>query len=287
MFFKSLRVKIYFWRRDFFRKKLLKRIIEFSKKGSVNDLELESIQFIEKNGLCIFPHSFSEKYRDFKTEVFFENSFPYVFHKGRKLFFKKRWGAEQVNHYYKSIVMEQDDESAHLYCDADFTVEAGDILIDLGVAEGNFSIENIEKASRVYLFEKNQDWLEPLEETFKGFEEKVTIVNKFAGSEDSGNSVSLDSFSELFDKSIFIKIDVDGGEREVLKGMQKLLKEAQKIKIAICTYHSQNDAIEFEEYFKKLGFETSFSSGYMLFYHDKKIKAPFLRKGVLRVSKYQ
>lgn len=285
MIFKFLRVKFYYWRRDLFRKRLLKKIIKFSQNNSLGKDQFEAFQYIKANGLSIFPHAFSEKYRDFETKLFFENSLPYVFHKDKKLFFKRGWSPNQVNHYYKSIVMEQDDESPHLYCDNHFKVEEGDVLIDLGVAEGNFSIENIDKASKVYLFEKNEIWLEPLKATFTDYKEKVNLINKFVGSENTENTVSLDSYPELINKNLFIKIDVDGAERAVLKGMEKLLLECQTVKIAICTYHSQNDAIEFENHLKERGFETNLTPGYMLFFHDKKIKAPFLRKGVLRAFK--
>ena len=67
--------------------------------------------------------------------------------------------------------------------------------------------------------------------------------------------------------------------------MGNLLKKNENIKIAICIYHNQNDAFEFENFFQKLGFETEFSQGYMLFHHDKNLRYPFFRKGVLRVWK--
>lgn len=285
MLFKNIRVKFYYWRRELFKKQLLKKILKFSKNNKLSNEEIDAFHYINKNGLSIFPYSFSEKYSNLNIEVLFENYLPYVVHNEKKLFFKRGWNKDKVNHYYKSIVMEQDAESAHLYCDNIFKVEDGEILIDLGVAEGNFSIENIEKASSVYLLEKNLEWLEPLKETFKDYTEKVTVINKFAGSKNSESSVSLDSFPELYGKNIFIKIDVDGAERDVLKGMENLLRENQKIKIAICTYHAQNDEKEFEAFFKNLGFEVSFSPGFMLFYHDRKLKAPFLRRGILRAKK--
>lgn len=41
-----------------------------------------------------------------------------------------------------------------MYLDEDFQVEEGDVVLDVGVAEGNFSMEIIERASKIYLFEK-------------------------------------------------------------------------------------------------------------------------------------
>ena len=64
-----------------------------------------------------------------------------------------------------------------------------------------------------------------------------------------------------------------------------LLKYSANIKVAICTYHNQEDAEEFESFFQELNFKTEFTPNYMLFYHDKKLKAPFFRKGVLRAWK--
>jgi hypothetical protein len=78
-------------------------------------------------------------------------------------------------------------------------------------------------------------------------------------------------------------MDVEGSERAIFKGMEKLLATNKNIRIAVCTYHGYNDAVEFENYFKQLGFKTEFSRGYMLYYFAKDLKPPYLRKGVLRV----
>ena len=56
---------------------------------------------------------------------------------------------------------------------------------------------------------------------------KFTIIEKFAGSQNSNNQISLDSLTEkdstLQSRSGIVKIDVEGAEIDVLKGSQKLL----------------------------------------------------------------
>lgn len=285
MFLKSLRVKIYLWRRNRFRNKLLKRIINFSKKISTNDPMYKSYQFINKNGLHIFPSPFIFRYNNYSVELYEFNGFHYVLHNGKKLFFRLDWSKDKINEYYKSLLIEQDQKSAHLYCNKYFNVENGDVIIDLGSAEGNFSLDHIYKASRVILFEHNKYWIKPLFKTFEPYNNKVEIINKIAGSKDSETTMAITSLEGLEGKSIFIKIDVDGSEDEVLAGMKKLLVVSKSIKVAICTYHLNDDSIRFEKYFQNLNFQTCFSDGFMLFYHDKKIAKPYLRRGVLRAWK--
>ena len=80
----------------------------------------------------------------------------------------------------------------------------------------------------------------------------------------------------------FLKIDVDGGERPLLDGFSEMMNSSLPLKIALCTYHRQEDKEEFTAYFEKRGFSVSHSRRYMIFYHDKMIAAPYLRRGLIR-----
>jgi hypothetical protein len=97
-------------------------------------------------------------------------------------------------------------------------------------------------------------------------------------------NISLDSY---FDgqKIDFIKIDVDGAEHSLLKGAKNILSNGDPLKVAICTYHNQNDEKEFDAILKAYGFKTSTSPKFMLFHYDDNIKEPYLRRGVIRAEK--
>ena len=44
-------------------------------------------------------------------------------------------------------------KSPHSYVNDTFKVEAGDVVLDVGSAEGLFALDNIELATKVYVFE--------------------------------------------------------------------------------------------------------------------------------------
>jgi hypothetical protein len=99
--------------------------------------------------------------------------------------------------------------------------------------------------------------------------------------ENSENSVSLNRFFAEREKPDFIKIDVEGFENKVIMGSSKIFEDKRNIKLAICTYHKQDDFDTFSLFFKNAGFSTSSSPGYMIF--RRAIKKPYLRRGILRV----
>ena len=55
----------------------------------------------------------------------------------------------------------------------------GKVFVDVGCAEGYSSLEIIEEAKHVYLFEQNESWLEAIRATFEPWKDKVTIVQKY------------------------------------------------------------------------------------------------------------
>ncbi len=80
----------------------------------------------------------------------------------------------------------------------------------------------------------------------------------------------------------FLKIDVDGAESIVLDSCREVFKGGKPFKIALCTYHKNNDEKEFTAMLKNSGFTVTPSRGYMIHYYDKKMKAPYLRRGLIR-----
>lgn len=69
---------------------------------------------------------------------------------------------ENGKRYATNFWFEQDKNSPHLYESGDYYVREGDVIVDAGACEGNFTLHNIDKVSKVYVIECNEEWLEAL-----------------------------------------------------------------------------------------------------------------------------
>jgi hypothetical protein len=252
---------------------------------TINEEQREVIGYLKKNPVSVFPYPFARTYRADQIQVFSdqETGLRYVLMDGRKLYFKRSWTVQKIAAMFNSLRKEQDSLSPHRYLTNSFAVENGDVIADIGAAEGNFSLSVVEKAGHIFLFEKDAEWTEALTATFKPWKEKVTIINKYVSDVTNDNFVRLDEFYQ--NNINFIKIDVEGSEMAVLNGAEGILKSDRHLKLALCTYHQQEDGDRFTKVLKGLGFQTEFSRGYMLFYYNRRINAPFLRRGLLRATK--
>ena len=180
---------------------------------------------------------------------------------------------------------EQDIDSPHRYLTNDFCVRDNDIVFDIGAAEGNFALSIVEKVRKIYLFETDSEWIEALHATFAPYE-NVEIINKFISDRNDQNKISIDCFIATKKEVVsFLKIDVDGEEANVLRGCEKTLTFQKPLKVALCTYHNQNDEVIFSKLLRSKGFEIVYSKGYMIFSYDKNIKPPYLRRGMIRAMK--
>jgi hypothetical protein len=165
------------------------------------------------------------------------------------------------------------------YRESEFIVNNGDVVADIGSADGNFSLSIIDVASHIYVFEPDNAWLEPLKHTFEKYKNKITIINKYVSDIDSEDSITLDTFFK--DKKIdFVKADIEGFEYKMLLGAKNLLVNRRTTKWACCTYHKTNDAEQLQEYLRDLGYSTYFTRGLMAFGNEP----PYLRKGIIRAE---
>ena len=181
-------------------------------------------------------------------------------------------------------MMEQDGKSPHRYLSDQFEVGVGDVIADFGAAEGNVSLDLIERVDKIYLFECDKEWIEALHATFAPWRDKVEIVAKFVSDKDDRRHCSGDVFFK--DRAItFMKIDVDGGERSLLRGFRTIIRDRLGMKIALCTYHQHEDEAEFTELLEGIGYKVTPSRGYMIFYYDKKLRAPYLRRALIRAER--
>src|SRR5690606_30541039 len=117
----------------------------------------------------------------------------------------------------------------------DFQITQGDVLADIGSAEGIFTLMNIELLEKAYLFEQDEQWIEALEATFAPWKEKVIIIPKYVSDRKSEKEIRLDQyFQNTTLQPNFFKIDVEGAEEKVLNGMQGLAAQS-KCKVALTT----------------------------------------------------
>ncbi|GHT39047.1 hypothetical protein AGMMS49965_04040 [Bacteroidia bacterium] len=180
------------------------------------------------------------------------------------------------DNYDKKVVLPLDKimrEGPYGYVDGTFdvTVKKGDVVIDAGAWIGDFSAYAASKGAIAYAFE-------PIEETYrwlcktrdlntegqihpikKGLgssecELKMTLVagnsmaNRAHNEDDNGVSsekvkiTTLDKFVEenKLTRVDFIKSDIEGAERDMLRGATKVLQKFAP-KLAICTYHLPDD----------------------------------------------
>lgn len=241
----------------------------------------------DKQKLYMFPYSFIEKYNSETIEVFYDNAvqMPYVMHKGKKLYYPSDMSADEVRKSYCAILLEQDEESPHKYFSQNYDFKDNDIFLDVGCAEGNMALEVVDRAKNVFLFEASERWMPALKETFKPYQDRVYIVNKFVGDAISEKETTIDYEVKSYLGDLYIKIDAEGSEFRIIRGAQNTLKN-RRVVCACCTYHKQEDAETIKKLFVDKGYKYEFSKGAVLFKAQKNLKAPYFRHGLIRVSNY-
>jgi len=265
------------------RKKILNHFASLP-ENEVNEEQKEVLQYLEKDQVRIFPYTFHSNYSPDKIEVFHDsgNGMRYVLQDGKRLYFKKRWSETRIKRAYCDLIREQDPYSPHRYLTEKFKIEKEDVLADIGAAEGNFSLAVIGEVKKIYLFEYDSEWIEALKATFAPWADKVEIINKYVSDHDDENHIRFDTFYKERNDVTFFKIDVDGAESVVLKSFDSVFRSGAPFKVALCTYHKNKDEKDFTLLLKDYGFAVTPSRGYMINYYDKKMKAPYLRRGLIR-----
>ncbi|WP_161987523.1 FkbM family methyltransferase [Arcticibacter tournemirensis] len=263
-----------------------RKILRYFRENNPTDPEIKGIiDFLKRNPLGVFLNSFKNKYQPKDVKVFKDtsNDLFWVDHYGKRLYFKRSYNITTIRLLYNGLLTEQDPESPHCYVNEDFNIKQGDVLLDIGSAEGIFTLSNIEQLKKAILFERDPEWIEALEATFAPWKEKVEIISKFVSDTDDLDNVSIDTFlsEKQFDVN-FVKIDVEGAEERVLNGMRVTIGKCRP-QIALCTYHKQHDFEKFNKYLTQLGYKISSTKGYMFFLsNDEVLSPPFFRRGLIR-----
>lgn len=266
----------------------------------LNDEQKILIKYFKKHGGVLFPFPREYLYKKIKVPMFLceKTGVYYTLADEKKLFFAKGMSKNVAKKYFRTISSEMDINSPHRYVTSEnkmigvlensdeskgHCVEKNDVVLDIGACEGNFSLSVIETAGKIYLFEAEKKWCDALQSTFEPYKEKAEIVQGFVSDISENNSIKIDDFPLPSDAKIFVKIDVEGFEMNVLRGMEMLLKSAESIKLSIAVYHRPGDMQEIEAYIKTVlpDCTIEYTKGYAMFPDE----APYFRKTILRVKK--
>ena len=310
---KVVPLRIRAFRLKLLNKKAQKAVLTYY-RTHMNDFDIESKEdmvsvflLVMRNGFSIFPEinkNRTNNYMNRKLKIEKEVSTGrlHVLLDDKKIFFpQNKIDAKGFRYLLNCLSLEQDYNSPHRYFSNShyfigvlpqsipkddeiiFGVDKGDFVVDAGAGEGNFSLSIIDKAEKVYLIESDPEWCEALKHTFANYKHKVEIIQKFLSDTDDKVNISLRGLVELYNipKIDFIKIDVEGYERQVLRGGEGLLKTPFVNKIALCVYHKPEDETEFSQLVSSWGYQYHLVDGYMVFITGSEDNNP-VRKGVLR-----
>lgn len=247
--------------------------------------------YILEHGRCMYPYKrlYSLPYIEFGYDKGY--GLPYVIHKGKRLYFPKSYSVKRCVKSYRSLT-ENDcilggnylEKQPHQYQSDTFKIEKGDIFADVGCAEGLLALDTIDLVEKVYLLEGDPKWIPALQATFHDYRDKAIIINKYVADDDSVMTIRLQSaLKDSFGKALFIKMDIEGAEIDVLRGCKDYIASISNVKLACCTYHHQSDAENIVEIYEEMGFKYEFSEGFMYFKaYDKEHYFPYFRHGVIR-----
>ena len=245
----------------FYKRSILKRYF-CSKDPEITDIT----NYLRAHSLDVFNYDFVDNYEAREDMICYDNDCGLYYRvvKGFNVYLSRKYNSrERAAHYFSRLLMEQDEKSPHKYLDDDFFVNKGDIVIDVGVAEGNFSIEVIESAKKVYMIEADPLWIEALNHTFNDYRDKICIIQKYASSYDEGDFARIDSI--INEDVNFIKLDIEGYEYDALKGAFDILNRSAPLKVAACCYHSDFDEVLIRSELDKHGISCTTTKGYMWF----------------------
>ncbi len=238
---------------------------EYKHRHHLQDPQIqEIINYIDKkHRVSLLNYGFVDDYMKQPVESYLDEDCQmlYIPYKGRRMYFPRSWDEERSIQYFRSLLAEQDVRSPHCYRHNGYGVKEGDVVVDVGAAEGIFTLDIIDIAGKVYLLEADKEWLEALRQTFQKDGEKVQIIYGFADCIAEGDRVTLNS---LFTKEInYIKMDIEGYEKAALQGADRLLTDCENLRCAICAYHCREDEEWIRNYLQRYGFVTDVSEGYM------------------------
>ena len=277
----------HYQRKEQKRRTFIKKDI-FRYHSNTKDPEiLEILDYLQEHSITIFPYDFRHKYNPGSVQIYYDSGkdLKYVIHEENRMFFKRAMSDRAIRDLYSGLLIDQDKNSPHRYISKEFQVDRNDFIADVGAAEGNFTLTHIEEAAGAYIFEPDQEWIEPLKATFEPWRHKVNIINSYVSDYDSDESLNMRKFYEDHPEINMFKVDIEGHEERFLNACEPIFNSDNSFKIAICTYHKHQDEARFKDMLRNWGFDIEVSEGYMIYLYDRDLKPPYLRRALLRAVK--
>ena len=255
--------------------------------------EMAYLKKLPAGQIDVVPYPLKGKPIDVTVQYDQDHELYFVEHDGKRLYFAGGMSEQDCETCYRSLLEGEDIfgrgrvKSPHCYEDAEHRVNDGDIVMDVGCAEGLFALDVAQRSGRIYLFEQLPRWKRPLELSFAPYRGKTQIVNKAVAARTEGDYIRLTDAIQggNGDEVYFIKLDIEGWEETVLRASEDFLR-SHKVKISCCAYHRQNDADDISRFLAGIGFDVRFSEGYML-PPLHKVSPPYFRKGMIYARNFK
>ena len=257
---------------------------------------------LDKLNEIMFPYEVKPEFKGWlqkcDIQIGREGELPYVMHDSEmKVYYPASTSDGELMESYRNLMYVEGitgagvlEKSPHCYQDAEFRVEHGDCLLDIGCAEALFALDNIDKVRKAFLFEFEPFWQRPLKHTFQPYSDKVQIVRKMVSDHTSKTTTRImdaidGDMGDMYRcRKFFVKMDVEGCERMIIKGNEDFFKD-NKVKLSCCVYHRQDDGVVIKDMLEHLGYTTRYSDGYMLVGMNG-IHFPYFRHGVIYAQNY-
>ncbi len=260
------------------------RIIDNHQNSSCPEMKKVLKYLYEQQYLLTYNYEFVEKYADYTAidvKLDSNNGLYYHYWKNKKMYLSRQFDTViKAQRYINALMIEQDVESPHYYRPHNNILSSSNTLIDAGAAEGFFALEYIDKVDKVFLIECDLGWLEALNETFRPYQDKVTIIDKKIGAYCDPETITLDAILNGSSFNI-LKLDVEGAEKDALLGAKSAFSKSNKFVAYICAYHKSEDEAFIDDFFTDNRYIVE-KNGYMLFLADDTPKFE-LRRGVVTI----
>jgi len=190
----------------------------------------------------------------------------------KTLAYKLYWPESyDIKGLYQVIIETFESNDWHFYETFNTKVEKNDTVVDVGAAEGLFSLSVLDRCKNIVIIEPNKLFVESLKCTFKNYLGKnVELFNLAAGNtntqveiNDNGISsgiiqsknggIKMSTLDDILTNNHvdYIKADIEGYEMDMLRGAAETIRK-NRPKMAITCYHGNNDYNEMINYVKML-----------------------------------
>ena len=127
------------------RTQQLLKLMLIHKYSSTEDSEIQDLlKHWENHDIGIF-NQYVQRGKEV-NEVYWDSieNMPYIIFEDKRMYFPYNYNrfeeSESGKKVYRDLMCEQQPSSPHLYVKGNIKVEAGDVIVDAGVCEGNFAL---------------------------------------------------------------------------------------------------------------------------------------------------